>query len=66
METKFKSEMLIYQPKANSDAKILFSTHLLDREIRKMLARAMLLAAKVQSSCSHRKFISIRNFIFWH
>ena len=44
MRPVFKTEMLIYQSKANLDEKILFdkSTHHLDPEIRKMLVNGML------------------------
>ena len=44
MRPIFKTEMLIYQSKANLDEKILFAkiTRHLDPEIRKMLIRSML------------------------
>ena len=43
MRLIFKTEMLIYQSKANLDEKILFSkiTHHSDPEIRKMLVNGM-------------------------
>ena len=43
MRPIFKTEMLIYQSKANLDEAILFGkiTHYVDLEIRKMLSRSM-------------------------
>ena len=44
MWTNLKTEMLIYQSKANADEKVLFGkiTHILDPEIRKMLETEVL------------------------